>query len=154
MLILGEYQQNVKRALSEIDKDFERRSGIVICGSHHPTDTERLVKTIKLARKKKIPFLGICYGHQLAAIQYARDVLGIKDATSEEWGKGTFVIKKRPRMKVGLHDGQSWWSNYYVAIDWKKPSWFITTPFHPEYQSSKWNPHPDLIKFLKICRNT
>lgn len=36
------------------------------------------------ARVNKIPFLGICYGFQLAAINFARQVLNIPDATSEE----------------------------------------------------------------------
>ena len=36
------------------------------------------------ARVNKIPFLGICYGFQLAAINFAREVLNIKEATSEE----------------------------------------------------------------------
>lgn len=36
------------------------------------------------ARVNKIPFLGICYGFQLAAINFARNILKIPDATSEE----------------------------------------------------------------------
>lgn len=36
------------------------------------------------ARKNKIPFLGICYGFQLAAINFAREVLKISEGTSEE----------------------------------------------------------------------
>lgn len=48
---------------------------------------------IKQARLQKIPCLGICYGMQMAVIEYARNVLGIEDATSSEFAKkGTFVI--------------------------------------------------------------
>ena len=35
-------------------------------------------------------------------IEYARNVLGIKDATSEEFGQGTFIVKKLPQLKVGI----------------------------------------------------
>ena len=40
---------------------------------------------IKYARENKIPFLGICFGMQLCAIEFARNVLNIKDATSTEF---------------------------------------------------------------------
>jgi hypothetical protein len=87
-------------------------------------------------------------------------VLGIKDATSEEISnQGKFVVVKRPMMLVGLHDGESWWSNYRCAAensDWSewldKNQWFISVPYHPEYQSSKDRPHKDLVKFLNLCK--
>ena len=46
--------------------------------------------------------------------------MGIKNATSEEFGQGVFVVKKRPELKVGLHDGESWWSNYEVIEEVEK----------------------------------
>lgn len=88
----------------------------------------------------------------MAAIEYARNVLGIKDATSEEFGEGTFIVKKRKDLNVGLHDGETYWNNYEVDLDdWEKPDNFFTCQFHPEYQSSKENPHPLLVKFLEAC---
>ncbi len=41
--------------------------------------------TAQYAREKKIPYLGICLGSQIMAIEFARNVLGIKDASSEEF---------------------------------------------------------------------
>ena len=111
-----------------------------------------LITKIKEARETGKPALLICSGHQLGAIEYARHLLGIKDATSEEFGQGTFVVKKRPQLKVGLHEGESWWSNYEVAIDWKIPPNFVSVPYHPEYESSFDKPHPDLIRFLNLCK--
>lgn len=106
-----------------------------------------MISKIKEAKNKKAPFLGICFGHQLAAIEWAR-ANGIPDATSEEFGEGTFVVKKLPELKVGLFDGESYWHNYDVTIEWEKPYNFYTTQSHPEYQSSKDKPHPLLVKFL------
>lgn len=106
---------------------------------------------IAKARDEGTPFLGICFGHQLAAIEWARRS-GIKDATSEEWGKGTFVVKKLPRLRVGLFNGESYWHNYEVVIEWEKPAHFFTSQFHPEYQSSKSRPHPLLIDFLNYAK--
>jgi len=151
MEILGEFTTSLVKALGEIDKSWEEYDGLVVCGSHSPTDIEERIEKIKEAGESGRPFLGICHGHQLAAIQWAR-ANGILDATSEEFGEGTFVVKRRDQLDVGLLDGETYWSNYAVAIDWQKPDYFFTTPSHPEYQSSKHSPHPLLVNFLKACK--
>lgn len=46
--------------------------------------TEGKIKAVKFARENKIPFLGLCFGMQMAAIEFARNVLGLKKANSEE----------------------------------------------------------------------
>lgn len=168
MEIYGHFQTNVKRALEEIDPNYMAYNGLIICGSHDPKslDIESLLAKIWIARATGRPFLGICFGHQLAVIQYARDVLGISDATSQEFSDlGTFVIKKRPALLVGQHpamwlDGarESFWSKYEedAALLYRyvkdKPKNFLTEPFHPEYQSCIGNPHPLLVKFLELCK--
>ena len=48
----------------------------------------------KYARENKIPYLGICLGSQIMVIEYARNVLGIEDASSEEFtpeGKNNII---------------------------------------------------------------
>lgn len=151
MEIYGDFQTSVRRALSEIDESYEKLDGLIICGSHTPSNTDLLLDKIKEYRENKTPFLGICYGHQLAAIEYARNILKIDDATSEEWGAGTLVVKRRKELNVGMREDGSYWNNYEVVIDWEKPYWFITTQSHPEYESCKGNEHPLLKQFLKLC---
>lgn len=46
---------------------------------------EGIIASIEWARTNKVPFLGICLGFQAAAIEYARNVLGLKDANSAEF---------------------------------------------------------------------
>jgi len=153
MEIYNDFTTSVKRALTEIDKDWETYEGLVVCGTHNQSNVEEIIEKIRYARENKVPALLICAGHQLGAIEYARNVLKIKDATSEEFGEGTLVVKKRPEgLKVGLHDGESWWSNYEVVIDWKIPAHFVSVPYHPEYESSFGKPHKDLVKFLNLCK--
>ncbi len=152
MDVLNDFDTNLRRALTEIDPDWTYYKGLIICGTHTPHNTEEMIALIRAAREEQVPFLGICFGHQLAAIEYARNVLGIKDATSEEFGQGTFVVKKRPELNIGHRDGQSYWNNYEVIIDWEKPENFITTQGHPEYESRADLPHPILKQFLKLCR--
>lgn len=162
MKIYGDFTTSLKRALSEIDKDWESYQGLVIAGTHNPKKDEvpMLLQEIKEARIKKMPTLLICYGHQLGAIEWARSVMDIKDATSEEFGKGTFVVKLRAEgLSVGLKNGESYWNNYEVREDvWQ--DWFLhrpesqfSTQFHPEYQSRIDEPHPYLVGFINFIKN-
>lgn len=127
---------------------------MVVCGTHTPRRIGEQLYKIKEARESGRPYLGICFGHQLACIEFARNVLNIEDATSEEFGiPGTNVIKKRNEgLKVGVHDGESYWHNYEPDIIWRIPENFITSQFHPEYQSYRDKPHPLLVRFIKLCR--
>lgn len=72
--------KNVKTALAEVD-------GILVPGGFGERGVEGKISAIQYARENEVPFFGICYGMQLAAIEFARNVCGIKDATSREFGK-------------------------------------------------------------------
>lgn len=58
--------------------------GILVPGGFGSRGIEGKLNVIRFAREHKIPYFGICYGMQLAVIEYAKNVLGIKDATSRE----------------------------------------------------------------------
>lgn len=58
--------------------------GILVPGGFGTRGIEGKLNVIKYAREHNIPYFGICYGMQLAVIEYANNVLGIKDATSRE----------------------------------------------------------------------
>ena len=78
----------------EIDEVINRSKphAILVPGGFGEDGTEGKIAMIKHARTKNIPYLGICYGMQMAVIEYARNVLGIKDATSSEISKqGSFT---------------------------------------------------------------
>ncbi|KAJ8468896.1 hypothetical protein ONZ45_g17078 [Pleurotus djamor] len=59
--------------------------GILVPGGFGTRGTEGMMLAIKYAREQKIPFLGICLGFQLAVIEWARNVLGLQNATSAEF---------------------------------------------------------------------
>lgn len=156
MELYGEYQTTLCKALTEIDKNWRKYDGLIVAGTHNPKDydIEKIIEKIKEARIFGVPFLGICFGHQIAAIEYARNVLNMATATSEEFGEGVFVVKKRIQgLKVGLHEGESYWNNYEVDLpEWKKEESQFTSQAHVEYQSSIDRPHPLLIQFLNYCK--
>lgn len=103
--------KNVAHALAQVH-------GILVPGGFGPRGVDGKLAAIRYARENAVPFFGICYGMQLAAIEFARNVCGIKDATSREWHDenkrdGNFVIdimteqrglqKKGGTMRLGAY---------------------------------------------------
>lgn len=158
MILLNDFTTSIKKSLSEIDENWRDYTGLIVAGTHNPHDVENMINEIQKARENGTPFYGECFGHQLACIEWARNVMGIKNATSEEWGEGTFVVKKLPQLNVGLKNGESYWNNYAVIpeveYDYceKAPENMISAQFHASYQSSKDKPHPLLVQFIKLCK--
>ena len=77
---------------NEISKKLNNVSGILIPGGFGKRGTEGKIAAIKYAREKKIPFFGICFGMQMAIIEYARNKLNIKNAGSTEFDKKCFPV--------------------------------------------------------------
>ena len=72
---------------SESITDFNNLSkydGILVPGGFGTRGSEGIIKTANYAREKNIPYLGICFGFQLAAIAFGRNVLKLEDANSTE----------------------------------------------------------------------
>lgn len=69
--------------------ELEDLDGILIPGGFGERGVEGKITAIKYARENKIPFLGICLGMQLSIIEFARNVLGIREATSSEFDANT-----------------------------------------------------------------
>lgn len=80
-------------------KDFADVDGILVPSGFGKRGIEGKIQAIQHAREEKIPYLGICLGFQLSIVEYARHILGIPDATSEEVGNGTHVIALRPEQE-------------------------------------------------------
>ena len=65
-------------------KDLANFDGVFVPYGFGPRGTEGKIAAINFARENDMPFLGICYGFQLAVIEFARNVCGLKDANSTE----------------------------------------------------------------------
>ncbi len=101
-LIHGGIENKVKINLVRIDSEKLKKneiksrlkgiSGILIPGGFGKRGTDGKIEAIKYARKNKIPFLGICYGMQMAIIEFARNVLNLKKATSSEFNKNGLPV--------------------------------------------------------------
>lgn len=69
--------------------ELQNFDGIIVPGGFGKRGIEGKIKVIEFCRKNKIPFLGLCLGMQLAVVEFARNVCGLKDANSTEFNKKT-----------------------------------------------------------------
>lgn len=65
---------------------LENVNGILVPGGFGVRGTEGMIKAVEFARTRKIPYYGICFGMQMAVIEGVRNLCGIKDASSTEFG--------------------------------------------------------------------
>ena len=110
---------------NEIKNRLKNISGLLIPGGFGKRGTEGKISAIKFARENKIPFLGICFGMQMAIIEFARNKLKIKKAGSSEldkkcypviglineWDKNGKIIKGTDKdlggtMRLGLYEAK------------------------------------------------
>lgn len=63
---------------------LKKYDGIIVPQGWGSRGSEGKIKTIEYCRKNKVPYFGLCYGMQMAVIEFARNVLKLKDANSEE----------------------------------------------------------------------
>jgi CTP synthase len=91
------YEKN-PRSISELKK-FD---GIIVPGGFGSRGIEGKIKAVGYCRKNKIPYLGLCYGLQMAVIEFARSVCGMKGANTTEIDKNTKypVIDVMPDQKT------------------------------------------------------
>ena len=83
-----DYETNPKKVMEL--KDFD---GIIVPGGFGESGVEGVIMAIKFARENMIPYFGLCYGMQLAIVEYSRNVLGWTDAhTAEINPKSSHVV--------------------------------------------------------------
>jgi CTP synthase len=67
-----------------IDEIFKNLNGILVAPGFGERGVEGKIESIRIAREKNIPFLGICLGMQMAVIEFSRNILGLNKANSTE----------------------------------------------------------------------
>ncbi len=72
-----------------VDGQLQEVAGVLIPGGFGQRGVEGKIKAARFAREHKVPFLGLCLGMQVATIEFARNVCGIKNANSTEFDKDT-----------------------------------------------------------------
>jgi CTP synthase len=113
------FWQDAKTCLTWINsKDYEadpkkvaelkKYDGIIVPGGFGETGIEGIILAIEYARKNKIPYLGLCYGMQLAVIEFCRNVIGWKNAHTAEINPQSshVVIDIMPEQKALLEENK------------------------------------------------
>jgi len=99
-LVHGALAHNLKLQLNwveaeglENDASFETQleeyDGLLVPGGFGKRGIEGMLKAIRYAREKKVPYFGICLGMQTACVEFARNVCGLQDANSSEFDPAT-----------------------------------------------------------------
>ena len=77
----------IERENTDVKNIFKDINGIIVPGGFGKRGSEGKINAIKFARLNNIPFFGICFGMQMAVLEFARNVLKLDNATSSEFGK-------------------------------------------------------------------
>ena len=84
-----EYVNSEKVTPKNVEKKLKGLDGILVPGGFGSRGVEGKILSIQYARENKIPFFGICLGMQCACIEFARNVIGLEGANSEEFDPET-----------------------------------------------------------------
>ena len=131
---------------------LDKYSGVVIPDGFEYKNKENIIAALKHIRENNIPFLGIGHGMHFAVIEYARNVLGLNEATSEEFNPKTKIALfeyakkedvKSKDLRLGLHDSilkkDSKLNKIYKAL-------IIKERFRHQYEFNK--------KYMNIFENS
>lgn len=103
-------------------KELKDYDGIVLPGGFGARGVEGNLKVVEFARKNKIPYLGLCYGMQMMVIEYARNVLGLKDANTREVNPNAKSIvidvmeSQKENLKKNLYGGSMRLGGYRAIL--------------------------------------
>jgi CTP synthase len=81
-------------------RDLKKYDGVLVPGGFGTTGVQGKINVIEYVRKNKIPYFGICYGMQLMVLEYAQNILKLKDASTEE------INPKAEHLVVAVMDEQ------------------------------------------------
>ncbi len=102
---------------------LKKYKGIIIPGGFGSSGVEGKIKAIEYVRKNNIPFLGLCYGMQLALIEYGRNVCNLKDANTTEVNKRTrypvidILLSQKKIIKDSMYGGTMRLGAYAAVLD-------------------------------------
>jgi CTP synthase len=120
-----EYERNPRKV-----KELENFAGIIVPGGFGSRGIEGKIRAIEFCRKNKIPYLGLCLGMQLAVVEFARNVCGLRGANSTEFNPKTkypvinIMAEQRVLLKEKKYGGTMRLGNYKCKIKKGTKSYF------------------------------
>ena len=146
-----EYEKNPEKL-----KELKKFNGVIVPGGFGSRGIEGKIKAIEYLRKNKIPFLGLCYGMQIACIEYARNVCKLKNANTSEINKDTEhpVIDIMPEQKKNLKEKNYGATMRLGAYPAKLKNGTIARGAYKSNEISerhrhRWEVNPDYVEILQ-----
>ena len=146
-----EYEKNPIRL-----KELKKMDGVIVPGGFGGRGIEGKIKAIEYLRKNKIPFLGLCYGMQIACIEFARNACKLKNANTSEINKSTEhpVIDIMPEQKKNLKERNFGATMRLGAYPAKLKNGTIASNAYKSSEISerhrhRWEVNPDYVEILQ-----
>ncbi len=134
------------------DKELQKRilnmDGVIVPQGWGSRGAEGKIKAIEIVRENRIPYLGLCYGMQMAVIEFARNVVGIKDANSQEVNPKSkdLVIHLMEEQKKLLKEGKFGGSIRLGAWPCKIGQKSLLFSLYKRYSNSLFNSLPTVME--------
>lgn len=118
------------------EKVIGRPDGIIVPIGWGERGSEGMIQAASYARKEKIPYLGLCFGMQLASVAFARDVLGWKDANTEENAPKSkhkvihFIAEQKELLKKRAYGGTMRLGGWRAIVKKGTRAWDIYNKYH------------------------
>ncbi|XVF77750.1 hypothetical protein PTKIN_Ptkin14bG0072000 [Pterospermum kingtungense] len=138
------------------DNLMQGADGILVPGGFGDRGVQGKILAAKYARERKVPFLGICLGMQIAVIEFARSVLGLHDANSMEFDPETTnpcVIFMPEGSKTHMGGTMRLGSRrtYFKVPDCKSAQLYGNATFVDERHRHRYEVNPDMISDLEAA---
>lgn len=121
----GDFEIGEGRTKKDVEKKLKTLSeydGVIVPGGFGSRGIQGKIEAIRYVRENKIPYLGLCYGMQLAVIEFARNVAGIAGATSRELEDGaehqviTIMESQKEKMEKENYGGSMRLGSYLAKL--------------------------------------
>ncbi|TXG48429.1 hypothetical protein EZV62_027723 [Acer yangbiense] len=131
-------------------KLLKAADGVLVPGGFGNRGVEGKILAAKYARENKIPFLGICLGMQIAVIEYARSILGLRDANSTEIDPNTknpcvIFMPEGSKTHMGATMRLGSRKTYFQVKDCKSAKLYGNRSFIDERHRHRYEVNPDMV---------
>ena len=148
------YVNSEEVTAENVAETFKGADGILVPGGFGDRGIEGKIQAIRYARENNVPFFGICLGMQCAVIEFARHVVGIEEANSEEFNpfakdKLIYLMTEWYDFRKKAVERRDAESDKGGTMEIPDHPWFLGCQFHPEFQSRPMKPHPLFKDFIR-----
>ncbi|MDP2909004.1 MAG: CTP synthase (glutamine hydrolyzing) [Nanoarchaeota archaeon] len=138
---------------NKVEEQLKGVDGIIVPGGFGSRGAEGKIRAVRYARERNVPYLGLCFGLQLAVIEFARDVCGLENANSTEIDSKTAhpVVDILPEQKTVREKGGTMRLGAYTAdvMEGSKVFYLYNSAKVSERHRHRYEVNPEYHKILE-----